>query len=128
MHHEKGYLIIAVFSLTHLVPACTCTSHSSGGVAYLIYLSCNICMHKFSNNVLHLPLYLLKIYFIRRFKPTHRTKPPTSYSLGLPDIYAGVELYVFEIADDIFSTYFFNEKCPFKKIKLPQKVCNIFKT
>lgn len=106
MHHEKGYLIIAVFSLTHLVPACTCTSHSSGGVAYLIYLSCNICMHKFSNNVLHLPLYLLKIYFIRRFKPTHRTKPPTSYSLGLPDIYAGVELYVFEIADDIFPPIF----------------------
>lgn len=58
----------------------------------------------------------------------HRTKPPTSCFLGLPDIYAGVELYAFEIADDIFSTYSLNEKWPFTKIKLAQKVCNIFKT
>lgn len=34
----------------------------------------------------------------------HRIKPPTECSLGLPDIYADVELYIFERVVDIFST------------------------
>jgi len=63
------------------------------------------------------------MYFIKRFKPTHRIKPPTDCSLGLPDIYAGVELYIFEIAVVIFSTYSFNEKWPLKKINKMSTEC-----
>lgn len=56
--------------------------------------------------------------------PKHRIKPPTDCSLGLPDIYAGVELYIFERVVDIFSIYSLMRNALYKISKMSTEACS----